>query len=209
MEAMSNDNPNSIAKTWGNRHDYLPAAGHDLLLPAYDLITRVLGMPPAYDMLVAQAELFAGARVLDIGCGTGNLTIRARRAESAVQITGIDPDPRALEKARKKAPGVTFERGYAQELPFADGSFDRVLSSMMLHHLDPEMRRAALGEAYRVLRPGGSVHIVDVVGRHLSVAHADGELPGLLREAGFDCADLGSRRLRLVGPVAFFRGTRA
>jgi hypothetical protein len=41
------------------------------------------------------------------------------------------------------------------------------------------------------------------------VAHADGELPGLLREAGFDCADLGSRRLRLVGPVAFFRGTRA
>jgi SAM-dependent methyltransferase len=209
MEAMSNDNPNSIAKTWGNRHDYLPAAGHDLLLPAYDLLTRVLGMPPAYDMLVAQAELFAGARVLDIGCGTGNLTIRARRAESAVQITGIDPDPRALEKARKKAPGVTFERGYAQELPFADGSFDRVLSSMMLHHLDPEMRRAALGEAYRVLRPGGSVHIVDVVGRHLSVAHADGELPGLLREAGFDCADLGSRRLRLVGPVAFFRGTRA
>lgn len=209
MEAMSNDHPNSVAKTWGNRHDYLPAAGHDLLLPAYDLLTRVLGMPPAYDMLVAQAELFAGARVLDIGCGTGNLTIRARRAESAVQITGIDPDPRALEKARKKAPGVTFERGYAQELPFADGSFDRVLSSMMLHHLDPEMRRAALAEAYRVLRPGGSVHIVDVVGRHLSVAHADGELPGLLREAGFDCADLGSRRLRLVGPVAFFRGTRA
>jgi SAM-dependent methyltransferase len=209
MEAMSNDHPNSVAKTWGNRHDYLPAAGHDLLLPVYDLLTRVLGMPPAYDMLVAQAQLFAGARVLDIGCGTGNLTIRARRAESAVQITGIDPDPRALEKARKKAPGVTFERGYAQELPFVDGSFDRVLSSMMLHHLDPEMRRAALGEAYRVLRPGGSVHIVDVVGRHLSVVHADGELPGLLREAGFDCADLGSRRLRLVGPVAFFRGTRA
>jgi SAM-dependent methyltransferase len=209
METMSNDHPNSVAKTWGNRHDYLPAAGHDLLLPVYDLLTRVLGMPPAYDMLVAQAQLFAGARVLDIGCGTGNLTIRARRAESAVQITGIDPDPRALEKARKKAPGVTFERGYAQELPFVDGSFDRVLSSMMLHHLDPEMRRAALGEAYRVLRPGGSVHIVDVVGRHLSVAHADGELPGLLREAGFDCADLGSRRLRLVGPVAFFRGTRA
>lgn len=209
METMSNDHPISVAKTWGNRHDYLPAAGHDLLLPAYDLLTRVLGMPPAYDMLVAQAELFAGARVLDIGCGTGNLTLRASRAESAVQITGIDPDPRALEKARKKAPGATFERGYAQELPFADGSFDRVLSSMMLHHLDPEMRRAALGEAYRVLRAGGSVHIVDMVGRHLSVAHADGELPGLLREAGFDCADLGSRRLRLVGPVAFFRGTRA
>ena len=57
-----------------DRNDYLPAAGHDLLLPGYDLLTRVLGMRPVYDALAGQAELFAGAQVLEIGCGTGNLT---------------------------------------------------------------------------------------------------------------------------------------
>ncbi|MHA3018933.1 class I SAM-dependent methyltransferase [Mycobacterium sp. BMJ-28] len=206
---MTKDHPHSVIRAIGNKHDYLPAAGRDVLLPGYDLLTRVLGMPPAYDELIAQAGLFAGARVLEIGCGTGNLTSRVRRSQSSSQVTGIDPDPRALARARKKCPGVTFEKGYAQRLPFGDGAFDRVLSSMMLHHLDPEAKGAALAEAFRVLTPGGSLHIVDVVGRHLSATSGADELPGLLRATGFECAELGSRRLRLVGPVAFYRGTRA
>jgi SAM-dependent methyltransferase len=93
-------------------------------------------------------------------------------------------------------------------LPYADGSFDRVLSSMMLHHLDARVQAAAIAEGFRVLRPGGSIHIVDVVGPHLSVVRDPDAIPDLLRSSGFEYAEGGSRRLRVVGPVGFYRGIR-
>lgn len=57
--------------------------------------------------------------------------------------------------------GIRFEHGYAQRLPYSDGEFDRVLSSMMLHHLDADSKAAAAAEVFRVLRPGGRLHVVD------------------------------------------------
>jgi ubiquinone/menaquinone biosynthesis C-methylase UbiE len=208
---MTKDHPHSVTDTWGNRHDYLPAAGRDWLLPAYDLLTRLMGMPPAYDALIAQAELFDGAQVLEIGCGTGNLTLRAHRAHPGATLTGVDPDARALARAQRKTRNVNaigFERGYAQALGHADQTFDRVLSSMMLHHLDRDVKAAAIAEAFRVLRPGGSMHIVDVVGHRMGATNDADTITELLRGSGFEALELGSRRLRLVGPVSFYRGVR-
>ena len=209
---MSKDHPHSVTKNWVNRHDYIPAAGHDVFLPGYDVLTRVFGMRPVYDEFVAQVELFDGARVLEIGCGTGNITQRMKRAQPGAQLTGIDPDPRALTRAGRKfgnGAGVRFDRGYAQELPYADESFDRVLSSMMLHHLDDDVKAAAVAEAFRVLRPGGSMHVVDIVGPHGASAHDGSVIPALLGNSLFESiAELGSRRLRFVGPVRFYRGIR-
>lgn len=206
---MSKDHSDSVTK---HRHDYIPAAGYDVFLPGYDVLTRLLGMRPAYDEFVAQVELFDGARVLEIGCGTGNITQRLKRARPGAQLTGMDPDPKALARAGRKfrnASGVRFDRGFAQELPYADESFDRVLSSMMLHHLDDDVKAAAVAEAFRVLRPGGSMHVVDMVGSHAASAHDGAVIPALLRSSGFDgIAELGSRRLRFVGPVHFYRGIR-
>jgi ubiquinone/menaquinone biosynthesis C-methylase UbiE len=211
MEHMTKDRPHSVAATWGNHHDYLPAAGHDRFLPAYDLLTRVLGAPPVYDQLIAQAAVFDGARVLEVGAGTGNVTLRAIRAAPGADVTALDPDPRALERARRKAAGrsgVRFERGYAQQLPYADGTFDRVLSSMMLHHLDHDVKSAAVAEAFRVLKPGGEMHVVDIVHAHGRGQTAADEVPELMRESGFDCSVTGTRRLRFVGPVQFCRGVK-
>lgn len=222
MVSMTEDRPESVVRTWGNQHDYLPAAGRDFLLPGYDLLVRLLGAGRVYDTLIAQADLAAATDVLEIGCGTGNVTARARRAAPAAQLTATDPDPRALARARGKAgnAGVRFQSAYAQRLPFADGSFDRVLSSMMLHHLDDEVQAAALREVHRVLRPGGRLHVVDVgadahhpegflarVTGH-DHAKAGARLPGFIRAAGFDCAVLGTSRLRLAGSVTFYRATR-
>src|SRR5262245_4736164 len=208
------------------RHDYLPAFGIDALLPFYDLLTRVLGMGSAYDELVAQAELAEGLRVLEIGCGTGNVTVRAKRAAPRSDMIGLDPDPLALPRAQRKVRGMTgirFERGYAQELPFADGEFDRVLSSMMMHHLDEDVKAAALAEVHRVLRPGGRFHIVDIGGQptvHHGVAarwakknppvagNLGDALPRLLRSVGFECTEVGTRRNRLIGQLTFYRATR-
>ncbi len=186
----------------GNKHDYLPANGNDLLLPAYDMITRVLGMSPGYDTLAGQASLFDDVEVLEIGCGTGNLTTRIVGLQPTAHVTATDPDPRALARAQRKiAPSadVRFDRVYAQRLPYADASFDRVLSSMRLHHLDDAAKTEALAEAYRVLRPGGSMHIVDV---------HDADLPDLLRSIGFEVTGLGTRTLRFAGRASFYRAAR-
>ena len=208
------------------RHDYIPAFGKDALLPFYDLLTRVLGMGGNYDALVAQADLADGLRVLEIGCGTGNVTMRVKRAAPGADVIGTDPDPLALARCRRKAHGLTgirFERAYAQELPFADGGFDRVLSSMMLHHLDDEVKAAAAAEMFRVLRPGGVAHIVDMGGpmtaqdgyaarRMLRNPHIAGSLgdaiPRLLRSVGFDAGVVASRRHRFVGRLTFYRAVR-
>lgn len=223
---MTEHRPHSGSRTHGHQHDYIPAAGRDAFLPGYDLLTRLMGMKSAYNTLVAHAEIAEGSRVLEIGCGTGNVTVGAKRSHPGADIVGLDPDPRALARAQRKAQGLTgirFERGYSQQLPFADGAFDRVLSSMMLHHLDEETKTATAAEILRVLRPGGSLHIVDIGGhmtaddgfaarRMLRSEHAAGNLgdaiPQLLRDTGFECSETASRRHRFVGRLTFYRATR-
>jgi ubiquinone/menaquinone biosynthesis C-methylase UbiE len=221
MGDMTEHRPDSATN-----HDYIPAAGHDALLPGYDLLTRLLGMNKVYDTLIAQAELGDGMRVLEIGCGTGNLTTRAKRTHPGADVIGSDPDPKALARAQRKVrgmAGIRFQRAYGQELPYGDGEFDRALSSMMLHHLDDDVKAKTAAELHRVLRPGGSLHIVDI-GGHMSAhdglaarwmeksSHAAGNLgdaiPLLLRSVGFDAAEVGTHRNRFIGRLTFYRATR-
>ncbi|BBZ73593.1 hypothetical protein MPRS_46860 [Mycobacterium paraseoulense] len=204
-------------------HDYLPAAGHDALLPAYDLMSRLLGMKRVQEALIAQAQLADCRRVLEIGCGTGNLTIMAKRAHPHLEVIGCDPDPRALERARRKTDGVRFEQGYAERLPYADGEFDRVLSSMMLHHVNDDAKAAAAAEIFRVLRPGGRLHLVDIGGdatddhgvaarlirrSHHAAGNLGDAIPRLLTAAGFECTQVATHKQRVVGRLTYYCATR-
>lgn len=207
-------------------HDYIPAAGHDAFLPGYGLLTRLAGFNRVHDGLIAQAELDGDQRVLEIGCGPGNLSVRAKRAHPSISVVGSDPDPLALRRAQRKAArltGIRFEHGYAQRLPYADGEFDRVLSSMMLHHLDAEAKPAAAAEVFRVLRPGGRLHVVDMGGHMtahdglsarltlhspMAAGNLGDAIPELLRAAGFDCDEIASHRQRFIGRLTYYRATR-
>lgn len=144
---------------------YLPAAGHDWALPLYDAFTDVLGAGREREALMARAELRSGHRVLDLGCGTGTMVAELGRGQQGIDVVGIDPDPLALLRAHRKAAligaVVTLDRGFADALPYPDASFDRVLSSFMFHHLEPEQRAPALREVARVLKPGGRLHLLD------------------------------------------------
>ena len=105
--------------------------------------------------------------VLDLGCGTGTLTLEIARLLTARcgQVVGIDAAPRMIEVARKKAGiirNVRFDVVAAEALPYPDQSFDHVLSTFFFHHIDMELKLRAIDEAFRVLRPGGSLIIVDV-----------------------------------------------
>ena len=196
--------------------DYLPAAGHDYLLPFYDVMTRLMGVTKIHRELVQHADLRDGHRVLEVGAGTGNLSVLAKRAAPGIALTSTDPDPRALRRARRKSKNITFERAFAQNLPYEDASFDRVLSSLMLHHLGDDLKPTALAEIRRVTAPGGTVLVGDLVDHvHGFTGHeamqqaafAD-DVPALMLDAGYSAAEEVGRRSGRIGTVAFWRGVR-
>lgn len=208
-------------------HGYLPAAGHDWLLPFYDPLTKLLGTEALHRRLIEQASLRPGQRVLEIGCGTGSMTTLAKTLHPDVDVVGLDPDPKALARATRKAArrrvSIALQRGFAGALPFADASYDRVLSAFMLHHLEPAEKARALREARRVLRRGGELHVLDFGADH---GHADGWLArllhrrdqfrdnatativALLRDAGFVAPSESGHGTTLFGRAVFHRAVR-
>src|ERR1700730_4727237 len=143
---------------------YIPALGKRWLLPFYDPFLWLLGADKAKQPLIEQAEIKGGLRVLDIGCGTGSLAILIKRMHPEAEVVGIDPDPSALAVAERKAKrarlSVEFDRGFADHMPYADASFDRVFSSFMFHHLAADEKTATLGEIRRVLKTGGWLELL-------------------------------------------------
>jgi SAM-dependent methyltransferase len=110
---------------------------------------------PIHDRVVAALEVEPGTRVLDVGCGTGGVALRAARAGASV--VGIDISPDQLAKARRAAEeqglAIQFDEGDAQELPYRDGEFDAVASVFGAVFAPDQQRTAA--ELARVSRPGG------------------------------------------------------
>ena len=138
----------------------------------------LMGQPGVYDSLthLLMGSLFrgiaadvadvsaAGARVLEVGCGPGHLSIRL--AEQGLDVTGLDLDPSMIERARANAIEAdatnrpTFVVGDAAALPFPDATFDVAVSTFSVHHwTEPATGLAEIG---RVLRPGGRALIWDI-----------------------------------------------
>jgi ubiquinone/menaquinone biosynthesis C-methylase UbiE len=180
----------------------------------YDLLVWFVmrGKERAFREKLAQlARLAAGERVLDIGCGTGTLAIAAKQHVGAAgTVCGVDASSEMIARARKKSAKassqVEFSEGVVEALPYPDQHFDVVLSTLMLHHLGPKVRRQCASEVRRVLRPGGRWFVVDFEGSArqaggiLSRFHRHGHIkPGdlnaLVQEAGFN--------VRENGPVGF------
>lgn len=194
---------------------FLPAAGRDWLLPLYDPLTKLLGADRARAAFLEQAAVQPGHRVLDIGCGTGSFAVQIKRLHPGVEVTALDPDPKALSRAVLKAVRadveIQFDRGFSDMLPYPDAHFDRIFSSYMFHHLERDTKERTLQEVRRVLKPGGTLHLLDFAGaqsRHGSLLarsvdsgdrladNTDDRIFGLMRAAGLaDAKRLDDRRL--------------
>ena len=153
-------------------HDGPETAGRTLHWAGqYDFFTSLMGMgvnARGTRMVIELAKIQPGESVLDVACGTGNLTLTAKRyAGSAGKVHGIDASPEMIEVAKKKSAeagtGVIFDVGLAEKLPFPDETFDVVISRLAMHHLPDDLKRAAFAEMLRVLKPGGRVLIADFV----------------------------------------------
>ncbi len=181
--------------------EYVPGMGKHWLLPLYDVVHHVFGLRPIHEEMIRLAGPRRGMRVLDVGCGTGNLLRTTGRKHPDVELTGLDPDPKALARARRKARragvAVRLDRGFAQELPYPDGSFDRVFSSLMLHHLDTGSKDALLAEVRRVLRPGGVLVLADAVAD--GHGHGHGMKRRMSEQLRDNVGDAVSRRIAAAG----------
>jgi ubiquinone/menaquinone biosynthesis C-methylase UbiE len=135
----------------------------------YDRVVQLilLGREQAMrQMTVDLAQLQPGETVLDVGCGTGTVTLLAKaQVGETGKVHGIDAAPQMIAVARHKAAqrglAIDFQVGLIEQLAFPDHSFDVVLSSMMMHHLPDDVKRQGLAEIARVLNPGGRLLILD------------------------------------------------
>ena len=107
-----------------------------------------------------------GESVLDLGCGTGALArILARRVGPTGCVAGVDLSMELIEGAVDKAKdddvSIDYRVGSVEKLPFADSTVDVVVSSLVLHHLAPDVVRRTIGEIHRVLKPGARLFVID------------------------------------------------
>ncbi len=216
--------PRSITVMGDTHRSYIPAASYDWLLPLYDPLQRWLVREGPKRALVADANILPGQRVLDIGCGTGTLTVLAQQLHPQAEVVGLDPDPKALAVARRKSEkagvAVHFDRGFSDDLPYPPASFDRVLSSFMFHHLTRDEKLATLRDVRRVLRSGGSLHLLDfgrprsrygsILARLLQRGerlrdNIEGRIPSFMSESGFAESAEVAHRVTVLGTVSYYR----
>ena len=204
---------------------YIPALSFSWLTPFFDNFMKWVMRERSFKRrLIEQANIRPGMRVLDLGCGTGTLTIMIKRTYPNAEVVGLDGDQAVLDIARSKAQhedlNITYDNGMAFHLPYPNNSFNRVLSSLVIHHLSADNKQLAMHEIYRVLLAGGELHIVDfgkphnlyaqlvsLVIRHLEEASDNirGLIPGMIHNAGFTIVEKTGHHTTLFGSMTHIR----
>lgn len=188
--------------------NYVPALRFHWLTPFYDAVVGTTTRERTFKhALIRQAQIEPGGQVLDLACGTGTLAIWIKQHKPQADVIGVDGDPAILALARRKAGRagieVRFDQARSDNLPYQSGHFDRVVSSLFFHHLTWENKARTAQELFRVLKPGGELHVADwgrptnalMRGLFLSIQLLDGfrntkdnvtgKLPALFEQAGF------------------------
>ena len=206
-----------------------PALGYDWLLPLYDPLHRwLLRESTLKHLLIQQADIGPGQRMLDLACGTGTLALMLQRDQPRSRIYGLDADPKALRRAQDKATRaaspIRLQLGLSYELPYPDHCFDHIFSSFAFHHLSHLHKRQTLAQVQRVLAPGGAFHLLDLgapataLGAHLTrLLHPDGAtrdnvhglLPQFMAAAGLVHVRQTHRCLTPIGWAAYYGGRTA
>jgi len=207
-----------------NNRKYIPALSFEWLTTLYDPVMLLMRESTFKRSLVEKANIKNGYRVLDIGCGTATLTILIKKTYPGTEVTGLDGDPKILEIAREKVKkaglDIALDSGMSFELPYPDGSFDRVVSSLVFHHLTREDKALTFKEIFRVLSPGGEMHVADfgkphnavmylisLVFRHLEEAgdNINDLLPEMFLNAGFERVEETDRFMTPFGTLSLYR----
>ena len=214
-----------------DRANYIPALRYEWLTGFYDTVMEGMMRETEFKQaLVRQAQAVKGERVLDLGCGTATLTLLVKQAHPEAEVTGLDGDPKALGIARDKVARsgltITLDEGMAFNLPYPDNSFDRVFSGLLFHHLTRTDKERTLKEVYRVLRPGGELHVADwgkagnalmrlafylvqlLDGFKTTTDNVNGLLPEFFNKAGLQEVRETARYGTMFGTMALYRARK-
>ena len=205
---------------------YIPALSFRWLTPLYDpLLKWVMREETFKRKLVQQANIHPQMKILDLGCGTGTLTLMLKHAHPEAEITGMDGDSQVLDIARQKSRGkdIQWDEGLASSLPYPDSVFDRVVTSLVIHHLVTDDKRRSFKEIYRVLKPNGELHILDFGAPHSSLTrfmtkymrrleetadNFDGQIPLFVTEAGFGSVKEAENFVTVFGPLSIIQAVK-
>lgn len=211
--------------------EYIPALGFEWLTGFYDPVIRWTIRESTFKgRLLEQARIEPGHHVLDLGCGTGTLALLIKSHHPRAQVTGLDADRKVLEIARAKASraglDIILDRGMSSELPYLENSVDRVVSSLLFHHLTREGKVRTLKEAFRVLRTDGELHVADwgkaqnmwmrmaflfvqlLDGFENTADNVNGLLPEYFRAAGFEEVEETAQYATIVGTLSLYRARK-
>lgn len=207
---------------------YIPALSYAFLTRWYDVVVRWTTRETVFrHALLSQVAPKDGHRILDVGCGTGSFAVQLKLAAPGAEVTGLDGDAAVLTIARDKARRAGLDLAWVQfsalNLPFPDARFHAVVSSLFFHHLSLENKGRALAEIWRILEPGGELHIADwgrpgnplMRAAFLSVQLLDGfnttrdnvagRLPELIAQAGFVGTEETKRLATPCGSLSLYR----
>lgn len=209
--------------------DKLMKSQMEKVVPSYDSYMRKMTFGrerTLREMTVTLAQVNPGDCVLEVGCGTGTLTLAAKRqAGPAGKVFGIDVIPGMIELSQRKATqaneNVTFQLGSIDDIPFSANQFDVVMCSFMIFHMSEMTRRKGMAEIYRVLKPQGRLLVLDLalltqplpraIARMLvggMLEHDLRELLPLMEASGFLDVEIAPVKFRILGlsVLSFVRG---
>jgi ubiquinone/menaquinone biosynthesis C-methylase UbiE len=207
---------------------YIPALRFNWLTDIYDwLIATFMPEKKFKSSILQNATIKDGFDVLDFGIGTATLSIMAYKSAPNVNYTGLDIDDKILKLAKSKiektGAAIQLIKYSGGKLPFPDNSFDRVISSLVIHHLTTEQKTEVFAEFKRVLKPGGEVHIADwgkasnmlmrllfhlvqlLDGYTTTNDNIQGKLPFIIRKGGFTDVDILQKFNTVLGTVELFK----
>lgn len=209
-----------------NETRYIPALSFRWLTPLYDpLLKWVMREETFKRKLIQRANIQPNMSVLDLGCGTGTLTLMLKRAHPDANVTGMDGDPDVLKIAQDKSRGmnIQWDKGLASFLPYPGSAFDRVVTSLVVHHLITDDKRLAFKEVFRVLKPRGELYVLDFGAPHSSLTrfmtkymrrlektadNFDGSIPRFVAEAGFGSVKEAENFVTVFGPLSIIQAMK-
>ena len=219
---------NTKEKTYVPSGNFIPALRFRLLTPIYDTFLRVMMKETQLkSQLIRQLNPTDNEKILDFGCGTGTLMLMIKKTRPGCAVFGIDIDSQVLEIAEKKSyregMDIHLIKYDGISLPFANESFDKVVTSFVLHHLSTEEKFKIFKEIYRVLKKSGELHILDFgiqrtlytrlltsVTKRLEPIedNISGKIPEYLILSGFEGVQELHSENTFVGTVSFYRSKK-
>lgn len=144
----------TIFRTWSYQYPWV-----------YALVSRLAtlnvgGEERFHQLPLENLAISPGQKVLDLCCGGGQATVHL--AQTGATVVGLDASPKALGRAKINVPQATYVQGLAEDLPFGNGEFDLVHTSVALHEMTPAQLQSIISGVHRVLKPGGIFALVDL-----------------------------------------------